>query len=503
VDWVELWPLDAWCAAMKGLGRLLLFVLVALGVAMPALAHVGNKDVFEQVNAGPYKLFVTVRTPNVIPGVATIEVRTSGPAVNSIRITPLPLTGEASKHPPASDAMKSSADPAFFTGSLWLMASGSWQVRFEVNGAAGAASASVPVPAMPLSILPMQRPMGIGLGVMGLILVLGMAGIVAAAVREARLEPGMQPGPSRTRRALIASGVTLGVMVLAVYGGAKWWNVEAAGYAADIYRPLSLEPVLSGNTLDLKIGTYDDKSVSRLKARTNDDLLPDHGHLMHLYAIRQPGMDAVFHLHPAQVSAGDLQMTLPEMPAGTYKLYADIVHASGFPETLTAELVVPAGMQGASLASEDASATPPALSQGELGPTYKLPDGYTMVWERPAEITANTAYAMRFRLLDPAGKPAADMQPYLGMAGHAAFVKDDGSAFAHTHPEGSAAMAAMMLANGDSSDMAGMDMSGAAEKIAPVVDFPYGFPSAGPYRVFVQMKRGGTVETGVFDALVR
>ena len=69
-----------------------------------------------------------------------------------------------------------------------------------------------------------------------------------------------------------------------------------------------------------------------------------------------------------------------------------------------------------------------------------------------AELTANTAYALRFRLLDAAGKPAADMQPYLGMAGHAAFVKTDGTVFAHTHPEGSAAMAAMMLANGSAPD---------------------------------------------------
>jgi len=108
---------------MKGLGRLLLFVFVALGLAVPAHAHIGSKDVFEQVSAGPYKLFVTIRTPNVIPGVATIEVRTSGAAVSSIRITPIPLTGEASKHPPTSDPMQRSAvDPAFFTGSLWLMA---------------------------------------------------------------------------------------------------------------------------------------------------------------------------------------------------------------------------------------------------------------------------------------------------------------------------------------------------------------------------------------------
>jgi len=95
------------------------------------------------------------------------------------------------------------------------------------------------------------------------------------------------------------------------------------------------------------------------------------------------------------------------------------------------------------------------------------------------------------------------MQPYLGMAGHAAFVKTDWTTFAHTHPEGSAAMPAMMLAdvstNGANS-MAGMDMG---EAVKPVVEFPYGFPAAGRYRVFVQMKHGGTAETGVFDAEVK
>ena len=42
----------------------------------------------------------------VIPGVAMVEVRTSavtegGPGVTAVKITPLPLTGEAAKHPPS------------------------------------------------------------------------------------------------------------------------------------------------------------------------------------------------------------------------------------------------------------------------------------------------------------------------------------------------------------------------------------------------------------------
>jgi len=499
--------------------RMALAVVAMLGVVAPAHAHVGNKDVFEQVEAGPYKLFVTIRPPNVIPGVAGIEVRSSGSVVESIAVTPTPLTGEASKHPPSSDALlRSGADPAFFTGSLWLMASGSWQVRFAVDGSAGKATASVPVPAVPLSILPMQRPLGIMLAVLGLVLMLGMVGIVAAAVRESRLEPGMAPNTARKRRALVAGAVTLVVVSLMVYGGDRWWRVEAAGYAGDVYHPLTLTPELAGNTLNLRIGRYDANDDRRSRSRSNDDLLPDHGHLMHLYVIRQPEMDAVYHLHPSRLDEGHLAMTLPTMPPGKYKLYADIVHANGFPETLTASLTVPPGLAPSPLAAEDASALPPALSSGMLGTEYKLPDGYTMVWDRPAELTAETAYALKFRLLNAAGKPAANVEPYLGMAGHAAFVKTDGTAFAHTHPEGSAAMPAMMLANGsapdagmgqmvmggtDSTSMPGMDMGGAATPIAPVVEFPYGFPSAGRYRVFIQMKHSGVVETGVFDVDVR
>ena len=470
-------------------------------------AHIGSKDVFEQLNAGPYKLFVTVRPPVVIPGVATLEVRITGAAVDSLSATPVPMIGEASKHPPTPDTLKrSAADPQFFTGSLWLMGSGSWKVQLSARGAFGTASASVPVPAVPLSVLRMNRPLGVLLGALGLLLAVGIAGIVAAATREARLEPGATPTPSRRQRSLLAGCIALGVVALAIFFAGKWWDVEAADYAGDVYRPLSLKPTLHGNTLDLQIGNVE--ATSERRGRSGADLLPDHGHLMHLYALREKGMDAVFHLHPSRVADAELRTELPPMPAGRYRLFADIVHRSGFPETLTATLQVPPGLKAAALDAEDAAAAPPALDAGELGTSYKLPDGYAMLWDRPEAIVANQAYSFRFHLRDPAGQPATGMQPYLGMAGHAAFVKTDWTTFAHTHPEGSAAMPAMMLANaeGGSSAMGSMAGSEGGDRVEPVsstVEFPYGFPSPGRYRIFVQMKHGSTVETGVFDAQVR
>jgi hypothetical protein len=505
VDRPELRTLDAERTTVKlSPVRILLLLLCILAAPQVVHAHVGSKDVFETVDAGPYKLYVTIRMPTVIPGVAAVEVRSSGAQISNINITPMPITGEASKHPPTSDPMaRSSADPAFFTGSLWLMAPGSWEVRFQIAGVDGEQTTSVPVPAVALSTLKMQRRLSIILGLLGLFLVVSMAGIVAAAVRDARLEPGVVPSPDRRRRTIMATIGSLVLMALLIWGGATWWNVEAASYSLDIYRPLKVQAVLSGNVLDLNVHAF--HPYNERRGRSNNDFLPDHGHLMHLYAIREPEMDAVFHLHPELAGAGDFRISLPAMPAGDYALYGDVVHANGFPETLVSKITIPANMPGGAPGPDDAAASPQPLSQGQLGDSYKLPDGYVMVWDRPSSLTANTAYRFRFQLLDANGKPAPDMQLYMGMAGHAAFVKTDGTVFAHTHPEGSAAMAAMMLANGGGEDagMMSMNMGKPAEPVANPVEFPYGFPSSGRYRIFIQMKRGTTVETGVFDAVVQ
>ncbi len=511
--------LAAWSSRSRRLGVLGICLTVWLLFWPPvAEAHIGSKDVFEQVSAGPYKLFITIRTPTVVPGVAALEVRTLGPPVNSIRAVPVPLVGEAAKHAPTpSNLKRSPAEPGFFSGSVWLMATGSWQIRFQVGGAGGTAQASVPVPAVALSVLHVGRSLGLVLGGLGLVLALGMTGILYGAVRETRLPRGEAAPASRTHRALVAGGVALATIAMMVWFGNRWWDVEAADYGDAVFRPLIMHPVLQGATLDLHIdpGLPD----ARGNRRSNADLLLDHGKVMHLYALRWPEMDAAYHLHPSEMAAGEMQSVLPSMVPGTYHLFGDIVHRNGLPETLTGTLAVPPGASHGTLAVDDATATPPPLSRGDLGSQYKLPDGYTMVWDRPVTLTASTAELFRFKLYDKGGELATDVVPYLGMAGHAAFVKTDGSVFAHTHPDGSAAMPAMMMANsgqgamggtaampmdGMGGDSAGPEAAGKADTtLDPIVEFPYGFPTAGRYRIFVQMKHGSTVETGVFDAEVK
>jgi hypothetical protein len=96
------------------------------------------------------------------------------------------------------------------------------------------------------------------------------------------------------------------------------------------------------------------------------------------------------------------------------------------------------------------------------------------------------------------------------MAAHAIVRSADGSVFAHLHPTGSVAMASeMALTMRTPSDsipgtlgrrltQAGaMAMDAAA--MPDEFGIPWGFPKPGRYRVWVQVKRAGSIQTGAFD----
>ena len=105
-------------------------------------------------------------------------------------------------------------------------------------------------------------------------------------------------------------------------------------------------------------------------------------------------------------------------------------------------------------------------------------------------------------MVDKNGGLATRLEPYMGMAGHLVIVRRDLSVFAHVHPAGSVPMAALMLLEkqpaGGPDPMLGMNH----DSVPGEITFPYGFPQAGDYRLFLQVKRAGHVETAVFDTHV-
>jgi len=491
--------------------RIVAVLAMVLAAALSLRAHVGSPDVYYEGDAGPYHLFVTVLVPQVIPGVAEIQIRCASQDVRAIEIVPMRLSGAGSDYPPTPDfAERSKEDPQFFTGSLWLMESGALKVRVSVDGAKGKGELSVPVPSAAQKTLKMERPLGGLLTFLMVFLAVGMVFIAGAAVREGNLRPGETPAPGRARRARVVMAITAVVVAGILYLGRAWWSAEANNYQRDvnIFKPPAAETKLvNGNRLEIRARGQDAEWSNSVKM---GEVIPDHGHLMHLFLIGAPGLDRMWHLHPERIAGGAFGEDLPSMPAGRYQIFADVVDKNGFPWTLVGNVDL-AQIEGKALAGDDSTWSGTAFSaQGVDTSAAELADGGRMIWKRETgPLKANVPMDFKFSVEDKDGKPVTDMEPYMGMAGHAEFVSTDLSVFAHVHPAGSVSMAALELARtgaGASGELqAGMPMAMpmASAPLPPEVSFPYGFPHPGDYRIFVQIKRGGRVQTGVFDAHVQ
>lgn len=453
-------------------------VLAALP-ATSASAHVGSPTVFLDGMAGPYRLLITIKPPYAIPGVAEVEVLATSDDVNELRIVPLPLTGPGAEFAPVPDlAKRSSQDPRLFTGSLWMMTAGAWQVRVSARGDHGDGQIAVPVPTLPSATLEMAPGLKTILVALMLLLGGGFVAIVATVAREAGLEPGAEPDAARRRHGRIAGVAAAATVGAAVFLGNIWWGAEADAYARYVYKPLEARAtVRTGGSLAIDL-----KDPGWIWTRRLDDFVPDHGHLMHLFMV-SPTLDRLWHLHPEDAGVGLFIQPLPGLAAGTYEVFADVVHQSGISETLTARFET-SEIGGTALEGDD-SHWPVWGGAGRI------------VWEQQGEpIIAGQLKVFTFRVEDENGRPARDLELYMGMPGHAIFVKRDRSVFAHIHPGGSVPVAALAI----TSPQAASGHASHQASLPPVVSFPYGFPVAGEYRIFVQVKRGGQVQTEAFDA---
>ena len=479
---------------------------VALPVlALMCMAHVGSPDTFYTGKAGPYDVHVVVRLPGVIPGRAQVTVRL--PGVTS------PQGYAVSAHagqwnvglkgaPPPEPAAPVPGDPSLYAAELWFMTASSYVLEVIVSGPQGSGSVIVPVMALATEQRPMPPWLGGVLGALGLFLTAGLLTMAGAAVRESVLPPGEEPDTRRRRRAGIAIAITAVVAALMLWGGNSWWAASAAEYARSIlYRPFDATAAVTraGDRDTLTLTIKDERwNGGTTPGNRYNALLPDHGKLMHLFLVNDDSA-ALAHLHPVARSASAMEFdaALPPLPAGRYRVYADIVHESGYTQTMVSSVDV-AGVAAAAAGDPDDSWFSGAAVAEGPSPSFALADGSRVVWTRgDAPLAAGQERVLAFAVHDAAGN-VAPVEPYMGMAAHVVAASRDGSVFAHLHPSGSISMAALQK-------FSGQDAANPHAAHAPVegaVAIPYAFPRPGPYRLWVQVKRNGQVMTAAFDAAV-
>ena len=353
--------------------------------------------------------------------------------------------------------------------------------------------------------------MGWALAALGALLVAGLVTLVGSAVREGVLPAGVQPDRARLVRSRVAIAVSAVVAVLALAGGKRWWDGVDADYQRGMYRPLASAAAVrpgAGGAADTLRFTITDSLF--FNGRTTP-LIPDHGKLMHLFAVREQdgAADALAHLHPVRRDSASFDAALPPLPAGRYRFYADIVHESGFARTLVATADVPgradsAGAGGRSL-GDDAWFAGGAAAAGSAAP---LGDGLTLAMQSAARVPAGQDTTLRFVARDAAGR-VIDVEPYMGMAAHAMVMRRDGEVFVHLHPAGTVSMAAQerlirrergdTVLHGENQPADPHAVHAAPVGFPGTVAFPFAFPQPGAYRVWVQLRQGGRVRTAAFD----
>lgn len=528
------------CGRAGGVSRLrrcipFLAVLLWLGVAGPATAHIGNPNVIHEGFAGNIPVRVIIRPPGVVPGLADIDVRVLTNGVRKVTVLPVHWRAGLQGAPPPDVCRRVEGEPGLYHAELWLMATGAYSVHVDVETEGGSGKLIVPVNSLATTRLPMSPALTVILVALGLLLFFLAISVVGAAVRESVLEPGVPVSNRRRWLGRAATAIAAGVIVTAVLGGKSWWdNVDRDYRNNRMFKPVPVSATArwegGGQVLRLSI---DEKKAGNAWG----PLVPDHGRLMHLFLVKEPGMNAFAHLHPVRRSSAVFESALPELPSGSYRVYADVTHESGFAQTLVATVILTdresVGGLGAMAGGEGAGDRKPLVRDVEDSYLVRpgssevvaeasgqaasrtdqepLGGGLTMVWEKPERLRRSEPLTLRFRVLEPGGQPAK-LEAYMGMLSHLILAREDGSVFTHLHPAGTISMASQQVFQIRAGEKPPKRITAAMmeqlcqppgpELLQQPILFPYEFPKGGRYRLWVQVKVAGEVRTGAFDVEV-
>lgn len=187
-----------------------------------------------------------------------------------------------------------------------------------------------------------------------------------------------------------------------------------------------------------------------------------HEKRMHVIVVRRD-LTGFQHLHPTLSAGGTWSVPLRLTEPGSYRFFADFTRR-GQPVTLATDLRASGNATLRSL--------PPSS-------TTTNADGLTVTRPSAVPTTAGHATMLNFAATTGAADPAA-LQPYLGAGGHLVALREGDLAFLHVHP---------------TDDPAAWQEGRVA--------FQTTFPTAGRYRLFLQVQVNGTIHTAAFTQEVK
>ncbi|UFP93185.1 hypothetical protein [Gloeobacter morelensis] len=241
-------------------------------------------------------------------------------------------------------------------------------------------------------------------------------------------------------------------------------------------------------TVNLRVGQ---PKTFTLQVRNADgkpigDFATVHEKLLHLIVV-DSDLGYYNHVHPTYLGSGRFEIALDFPRSGKYVVFADFTPKGGAPQVQAQELRV-----------SGATPPPPTTLKPDLNLTKSREDlTATLLWDAGA-VRPGREVTVAFALKDSEGKPAADLQPYLGAMGHLVVLKQSktlqAASYLHAHPDSAPA-------EQSEAAMAAAHAGHNASKSAPgVVSFATTFPEPGLYKLWGEFKRNGQVHT--FDFVV-
>lgn len=185
-----------------------------------------------------------------------------------------------------------------------------------------------------------------------------------------------------------------------------------------------------------------------------------HERPLHLFIVGRT-LDYFAHVHPEPAGEGTFDLK-HDVPPGEYMLIADFLPQGGVSQTVQ-RAVVTAGYTRPLMAP---------VPDPPVGPPEQILDGVRIRLDT-GELAPRKEAGLRFTISDEAtGEPVTDLEPFLGAPAHMLIVRADLTEVIHGHPD--------------------------RQDVPSVIEFDPLMPTAGIYKLWLQVQRKGKVLTAPF-----